>query len=71
MSTVPYLQTFLKYKNIKALDCGLLIALIDHIYIHENNEITIQFNFENQHKRMLEFIQENKKSHMVKESQVM
>jgi len=67
----PYLQTFLKYKNIKALDRGLLVALIDHIDIHENNEITIQFNFEDQHKRMLEFIQENKKSHMVKESQVM
>lgn len=37
----PYLQTVLKYKNIKALDLSLLVALIDNIYIHENNEITI------------------------------
>ncbi|XZM36424.1 recombinase family protein [Clostridium perfringens] len=35
----PYLKTFLKYKNIKELNRGILIELIDAIYIHENNEI--------------------------------
>lgn len=56
----PYLKMFLKHKNIKELNRGILIELIDTIYIHENNEITIQFNFADQHKRMLEFIESNK-----------
>ena len=29
------------------------------IYIHENNEITIKFNFADQHKRLLDFISNN------------
>ena len=56
----PYLKMFLKHKNIKELNRGILVELIDTIYIHENNEITIQFNFADQHKRMLEFIENNK-----------
>lgn len=56
----PYLRMFLKHKNIKELNRGILVELIDTIYVHENNEITIQFNFADQHKRMLEFIENNK-----------
>lgn len=41
----PYLTTFLKHENVKSLDRGLLVELIDTIYVHDNNEITIQFNF--------------------------
>ncbi|EDT25135.1 recombinase family protein [Clostridium perfringens] len=55
----PYLKTFLKYKNIKELNRGILIELIDAIYIHENNEITIQFKFADQYKRLKEFIKDN------------
>lgn len=66
-----YLQTFLKHKNIQALDRGLLIELIDTIYIHENKEMTIQFNFADQHQHMLEFIQQNKKPFMTMKNQVM
>lgn len=55
----PYLKTFLKYKNIKELNRGILIELIDTIYIHENNEITIQFKFADQCKRLKEFIKDN------------
>ncbi|KOY82830.1 recombinase family protein [Lysinibacillus macroides] len=67
----PYLQIFLKYQNIQTLDRGLLVELIDTIYIHENNEITIQFNFADQHQYMLEFIQQNKKQFMTMKNQVM
>lgn len=67
----PYLQTFLKHRNIQTLDRGLLVELVDTIYIHENNEITIQFNFADQHQHMLEFIQQNKKQYMAIENQVM
>lgn len=56
----PYLKTFLKYKNIKELNRGILVELIDTIYIYEDNEITIQFKFFDQHKRVLEFIDNNK-----------
>lgn len=56
----PYLKMFLKYKNITELNRGILVELVDTIYIHENNEITIKFNFVDQHKRMLEFIENNK-----------
>lgn len=55
----PYLTTFLKYKNVTSLDRGLLVELIDTIYVHENSEITIQFNFADQHKRIVEFIESN------------
>ena len=55
----PYLKMFLKHKNITKLNRGILVELIDTIYVHENNEITINFNFTDQHKRMLEFIENN------------
>lgn len=67
----PYLKTFLKHRNIETLDRGLLLELIDTIYVHENNEITIQFTFADQHKRMLEFMKENNKQHMATKDQVM
>ena len=53
----PYLQTFLKNKNIEHLERGILVELIDNIYVHEGGGLTIEFNFEDQHKRMLEYIQ--------------
>ena len=56
----PYLTLFIKYKNIKTLDRGLLAELVDNIYVNNNKEITVKFNFEDQHKRILEFISSNK-----------
>ncbi len=56
----PYLKTFLKYGNIKELSRGILVELIDTIYVHENNKITVKFNFEDQHQRILEFIENNR-----------
>lgn len=55
----PYLKMFLKHKNITELNRGILVELIDTIYIHEDKEITIKFKFADQHKRMLEFIENN------------
>lgn len=68
----PYLKIFLKHKNIKKLNRGILVELIDTIYIHENNEITIKFNFADQHKRMLEFIENNRltSSHEEKQERI-
>lgn len=66
----PYLQAFLKHKNIQELSQGLLIELVKTILIHENGEITVQFKLENQYKRMIDFIENNKYSLTVVENKV-
>ncbi|WP_343342830.1 hypothetical protein [Terrisporobacter petrolearius] len=57
----PYLQTFLKYKNIEKLERSIVVELIHMIYIHEEKKITIEFNFAYQHKRIMEYIEQSKK----------
>lgn len=57
----PYLQTFLKYRNIEKLERSIVVELIHMIYIHENKKITIEFNFADQHKRIMEYIEQSKK----------
>lgn len=47
----PYLDHFLKYRNIKHLERGLLVELIDTIYICQGGEIKIQFTFSDPFKR--------------------
>ncbi len=56
----PYLETFLKYKNIQTLSQGILVELVNTILIHENGEITVHFKLENRYKRMIDFIENNK-----------
>ena len=41
----PYLQTFLKYKNVTKLTRNMLVDLVDKIYVHEDKNITIEFKF--------------------------
>lgn len=55
----PYLACFLEYKNIKKLNRGILVELVKNIYIHQGGEISIEFNFADQHRRIAEWI-ENK-----------
>lgn len=56
----PYLTTFLKYRNIQSLSRGLLIELVNTIYIHEDGSIDIEFNFPDQYRRIVEFIENHK-----------
>lgn len=58
----PYFKQFEKYKNIQKLDRKILISLIEKIYIHDNKEITIVFQFQEQNKQILELIEEKEKS---------
>lgn len=58
-SNDPYLTTFLKYKNITSLNRGIIVDLIKCIYVHEGGDITIDFNFADQHRRIVEFIENN------------
>ena len=58
-SADPYLQTFLKYKNIDHLERGIVVALIKQISIYEEKRIEVEFNFADQHQRILDFIEAN------------
>lgn len=55
-----FLETFIKYQNITELDRKVLIELIEKIYIYENNQIETCFNYQDEYKLTLEFIQNNK-----------
>ncbi len=55
----PYLRTFLKYQNIDHLERGIVVTLIKQISIYEGKRIEVEFNFADQHQRILDFIEAN------------
>ncbi|MEY8352946.1 recombinase family protein [Lachnospiraceae bacterium 54-53] len=55
----PYLTTFLKYQNIKELNRGIVVELIDTIYVHADGQLTIDFAFADEFKRVVDFIENN------------
>lgn len=57
----PYLTMFLKYRNIQSLERGLLVELVNFIYVHEDGSINIEFNYADQFRRIVEFIENNQK----------
>ncbi len=57
----PYLRTFLQYRNIQSLSRGLLVELVKYIYIHEDGSIDIEFNYADQYRRIVEFIENDQK----------
>ncbi|MCL2084078.1 MAG: recombinase family protein [Oscillospiraceae bacterium] len=56
----PYISEFRKHRNIARLTRELVVALIDMIYIHEGGDITIQFRFEDEFKKAVEYVQNNR-----------
>ena len=67
-SSNPYFDAFLKHKNIQSLDRGIITELIKVIHVHEGGDLTIDFNFADQHRRIIEFIENNKKELTVVEN---
>lgn len=55
----PYLTLFLKHRNIQSINRGILVELIDTIWVHEGGEIAIDFNFADDFKRIVEYIENN------------
>jgi DNA invertase Pin-like site-specific DNA recombinase len=51
----PYLASFIKHKNIESLNRGILVELINAIYLHEGGELTIEFNFAGHHEQIVDF----------------
>lgn len=44
-SNSPYLTYFTEHRNIASLERGLLVDLIDKVFIHSNGGITVEFSF--------------------------
>ena len=57
----PYLTAFLKHRNIDSLSRGLLVELVNAIYVHEDKSIEIEFNFADQYRRIAEYVENNHK----------
>ena len=66
----PYLSSFLKHKNIKTLTRGILLELIDTIWVHEGREITVDFNFSDQYQRIIDYIENSHKNLVLVEKDV-
>jgi DNA invertase Pin-like site-specific DNA recombinase len=56
----PYFTAFQKHRNIQSLNRGMLVELVDTIWIHENGEVVIDFNFADQYQRILDYIENNR-----------
>jgi len=54
-----YFERFLKYQNIEALDRLMLVELIHRIYVNEDKSVKVEFNFDDQYMRIMDFVQEN------------
>ena len=51
-----WIDKFKKYKNITELSREIIDELIDNIFVHEGNKVTIKFNYEDEYKTAIEYI---------------
>lgn len=58
----PYLTAFLKHQNITSLERSILVDLVQNIYVHQGGAVEIEFKFADQHRRILEYIENNRES---------
>ncbi len=55
------LIAFKQHQNIEKLDRAIVVELIDAIYVHEGGQITIDFAFADEFKRVADFIENNQR----------
>lgn len=53
----PYLAAFLKHRNIQTLNRGIVVELVNMVWVHENGEIMVDFNFADEYQRILDYIE--------------
>ncbi len=58
-SNNEWIEKFKKYENITELSRNIIDDLIDNIYVHEDNKITIKFNYEDEYKTAIEYVKAN------------
>ena len=56
----PYLVAFLKHRNIQSLNRGILVELVDAIWVYEGGEIMIDLKFADQYQLIIEYIENNR-----------
>ena len=61
ISSNEWIRKFKEQKNMTRLSRDIVMELIECIYVHENKNITIKFKFEDEFKRYLKYIKNNKK----------
>ena len=61
-----WIEKFRKKKGITELSRDIMMELVDYIYVQENGNITIKFKFEDEFKRCLEYIENNKNALNIK-----
>lgn len=54
-----FIENFIKYRNIDKLTREVIVALIDMIYIYEDNNIKIIFKYQNPFREAIEYIENN------------
>ena len=54
-----YFERFLKYQNVEALDRLMIVELIHGISINEDKSVKVEFNFDDQYLRVMDFVQQN------------
>ena len=52
----PYLNAFLKHRNIQSLNRGIMAELVKAVWVHENGEITVDFNFTDSYQCIIDYI---------------
>lgn len=57
----PYLTTFLSRHNVQTLSRGLLVELVNAIYIHRDGRLDIEFHFSDPYRRIMERMEDNRK----------
>jgi len=60
-SSNGFIAKFIKFKNIQSLTREVLVELVENIYIHEGGGITIQFHFQDEYEKAVEYIENNQK----------
>ena len=60
ISSNEWIEKFKEQKGITELSRDIMMELIDCIYVKENGDIIIKFKFEDEFKRCLEYIENNK-----------
>ena len=56
-----FVEHFKQHRNIDRLTRGVLVELIDTIYVHEDNRITIKVKFQDELEKLLANIEKQKK----------
>lgn len=56
-----WMEQFLQYQNITALDREVVVTLIDRIYVYENREVHIDFNFRDEMAEIYDLLNTAKK----------